>query len=223
MNIFQSSDMNDLTDSVFGRLTVVSFSRITKGKTFWNCLCSCGTEKEVRADSMKDGSILSCGCLHSEAAKKRGAESRTHGHFRNGKMTPTYRTWALVKRRCKNPNAREYKFYGGRGIRVCERWEKFERFLEDMGEKPDSGSSIERLDSNGNYSPENCRWLPRKLQARNRRSSRIIEFRGEKKCVAEWAERTGISQDNVLERLNAGWTVEDALLKPIKKTTLKTI
>lgn len=133
-------------------------------------------------------------------------------HNRTG--TRAHRIWKNMKNRCNNPKADNYKYYGGRGIKVCDRWNLFENFISDMGDPPTKDHSLDRIDPNGDYSPDNCRWLHFKLQARNTRSNRILTLNGESKCIAEWADIIGVSAYTISARLKRGLSVEDAL-KPI--------
>ena len=131
-------------------------------------------------------------------------------HCRYG--TPIYRIWASMLTRCRNPKQQNYHLYGGRGITVCRRWEKFECFLLDMGEKP-KGMTLDRIDNSGNYEPKNCRWTSLKTQARNKRNNRWITAFDETKTLAEWAEVTGINATTIAQRIDVyGWQVERALL-----------
>lgn len=130
------------------------------------CLCNCGEYTEVALDNLRHGRVKSCGCLQREKASR---SQYKHGHTGNDKPTPTYMSWYNMKQRCHNPNNDVYKYYGGRGITVCDGWlDSFENFLEDMGERPE-GTSIDRINNDGNYDPSNCRWTTKKEQARNRR------------------------------------------------------
>jgi hypothetical protein len=117
--------------------------------------------------------------------------------------------------RCQNPSAKGYENYGGRGISVCERWKDFTAFYEDMGDPP-SGTSIDRIDNNGNYEPSNCRWATVTEQARNRRTNKILSFRGKDKCIAEWAECLGLTVNAIRNRLRVGWSVEQTLSTPLR-------
>lgn len=134
-----------------------------------------------------------------------------HGHSR----TPTHKTWKRMRERCSNPNHMNWMKYGGRGIRVCERWDDFSAFFADMGEPPEN-TTLERIDNNGNYEPGNCRWATRTEQARNRSSNRRLAFRGETLCMAEWSERLGIPYATIQDRIAAGWSVDDALGRPLR-------
>ncbi len=138
---------------------------------------------------------------------------RTHGMSR----TAVYHRWFKMLTRCCNPRSKDYPNYGGRGITVCERWQNFENFYADMGEPPPN-HTIERLNNNLGYSPENCRWEPKEVQARNTRANRFITIGNETYCVAEWAERRGIRKSIVYERLYDGWAPEEAL-ELVQRTT----
>lgn len=138
----------------------------------------------------------------------------SHGHCRNRKVSRAYQAWKNMRDRCKNPRDDRYARYGGRGIKVCERWEKsFENFLADMGEPP-AEMTLDRIDSDGNYEPTNCRWADRKTQQRNMMRNRLITFRGITQCVAAWAEQLGIRQKALGHRLARGWSLERALTTP---------
>ena len=159
--------LKDLTGQEFGRWTVVSRAPSNKhGNAMWLCICECGTARIVRGDHLRRGSIKSCGCLSAELTAER---SRTHGHAARGKATRTYRSWKSAKQRCSDPNAHNWKYYGGLGISMCKRWaESYEAFIEDMGGRP-PGTSLDRIDPHGDYEPGNCRWADRRTQRLNRR------------------------------------------------------
>jgi len=185
----------NLTGQKFGRLTALKRDKTKKKKTYWICKCICGTTKSIRADSLKDKSIRSCGCLHDEG------NYFIHGQTIKGKETTEYGTWRAMKNRCNNPLDSAYKNYGGRGIKVCQRWNNsFKYFFEDMGKKP-FGFSIDRSDNNKNYEPDNCRWVSRKKQNRNKRSNVLVTYQGKTQCLVEWAEESGISYSNLRYRL----------------------
>ena len=133
-----------------------------------------------------------------------------HGHSADGKVSPTYASWANMIQRCENPKHTDFKNYGARGIAVCARWHRFEDFLEDMGERPE-GTSIDREDSSKGYDKDNCKWADRIEQARGRRG-RYLTFKGETLWLSEWARRAGIKRETLQRRLDAyGWSVEKAL------------
>ena len=167
---------NDIAGLRFNRWTILSRDETKSRKVRWLCRCECGTERVVRGDQIIAGTSKSCGCWNSEKAAERIAYlTTTHGHCRdenspNRIRTTTYRRWASMKSRCSNPNTNRWHLYGGRGIQVCAQWAaSFTQFLADMGECPD-GMSLDRIDSNGNYEPGNCRWATMEAQAIERQS-----------------------------------------------------
>lgn len=153
---------------------------------------------------------MSCGCRHREVIKS-GEANRTHGKSR----TIEYRIWLDMRKRCNGKYRSEYRNYGGRGIRVCERWDDFELFLLDVGSRPSARHSLERENNDGDYEPGNVRWATRSEQNRNKRDSKFIEWRGERLTQADWADRTGLSQHVIYSRLKHGWSVADALGTPV--------
>jgi len=155
----------ELTGQRFGRLIAIEATRKRKRRNIiWKCECDCGNIVEVMARNLKAGLSRSCGCLQKEIV---GKLNRTHGH--STKITKTYRTWKNMLQRCGNPKNKSYNNYGGRGIKVCDRWlHSFENFLDDMGEAPER-LTIERENNNGNYEPGNCVWTTRKEQNYNTR------------------------------------------------------
>jgi len=205
----------------FGRLTALDSGRLvqrpTQRETYVTVKCDCGVTKEVRAASLRSGVTKSCGCGMGEAARAAiGDRSRTHGMS----TTPVYRVYRTMLSRCYNPSVERYPIYGGRGIEVCERWRGpggFERFLADMGPRPE-GHSIERKDSNGNYSPENCHWADAKEQANNTARNRVIEWNGRRQTLAQWGREIGIKPITIHHRLKSGWSIDDALTKPLRGT-----
>lgn len=153
----------DLTGKKFNRLTVISFSHKTKGNIYWSCGCDCGKKSKVRGDSLKDGSVKSCGCLQKEVI---GNLRRKHMQS----FTKEYRAWLAMKSRCSNPTLKGYEHYGGRGICVCVEWENdFESFFAHIGERPTKKHSVDRIEVNGNYEPGNVRWATQSQQCANRR------------------------------------------------------
>ena len=206
----------DLTGKRFGNLTVIRFQGNRKSGAHWRCRCDCGNERTVYYWNLQNGKAVSCGCLRG----KRNVERlTTHGRSE----TVEYATWGRMCSRCTNQNVFEFKDYGGRGIVVCDRWlNSFAAFFEDMGPRPSSKHSLDRIDNNGNYEPGNCRWATRKEQSRNTRASRMLTFMGETKCLTDWAIEIGLSPATLAKRLDYGWSVERAVTTP-KKSSAKAL
>lgn len=151
----------------FGRWVVIGYSDLrTKSQgLYWECVCDCGTQRPVSSLTLKNGTSKSCGCLKIEVAKRQFLK---HGHENNRGKTRTYTSWDNMVQRCTNPNRPEYKHYGGRGITICQKWRTFENFYSDMGDRPNN-RSLDRINNDGNYEPDNCRWATRSQQVSNRR------------------------------------------------------
>lgn len=200
----------------FGRLVVLSEVPPTKTshQSRLACLCDCGIIKIYGRSNLAHGHSTSCGCRKAEVC---GDVHRTHGHHPQGKQSRTYTAWCLMRSRCSDPSNKRFADYGGRGITVCPRWEKFENFLADMGEKPER-LTLDRIDNERGYEPGNCRWATWEQQARNKRNSRFLTFGGETLTLAEWAERTGIQRGTIAARIDKfGWSVETALMRPVHR------
>lgn len=199
----------DLTGQRFGRLVVlgVDLQRSGRGNTYWHCQCDCGGAASVTATGLHAGT-QSCGCLRREFV----ASKKTHG--KTG--TSMHNRWVCMRQRCKNPNHPAYANYGGRGITVCDRWDQsFEAFLVDMGEPPTPDHTIDRIDNDGPYSPENCRWITATEQNRNQRRSTRITVDGITRTVVGWAEVMGISQETIRQRIRRGMSPEEAVTLPV--------
>lgn len=200
----------------FGRLTVIDIADphiqpSGKHMQMRRCLCDCGNEVVVAAQSLNNGRTKSCGCLRSE----RSIECHTTNQYHDDRL---YGIWNAMRQRCNNVNDRNYPNWGGRGITVCDEWNTFDVFYEwaiDHGYT--DNTTIDRIDNNGSYCPENCRWTDAKGQANNRRSNRYIDINGEKKTVAQWADVSGISASTIYARLTVyGWSPEEAVFAPVR-------
>lgn len=196
-------DPNDLLGKTFSKLTAI-FWNIRGTHIIYSCRCKCGNETTVQRGNLLNGHTKSCGCIRRENSKKIHS---THSRSK----TQEYAIWNQMMQRCYNAKNQRYSSYGGRGIIVCERWHKFENFLEDMGERPSKEHSLERIDNNGNYELANCKWATKKEQCRNRRSNHLLTYNGETKLIIEWAELLGLEDYTIYNRLRLGWPVEKVL------------
>lgn len=198
----------NLVGQVFGELTVTAFTETRNGQSYYLCACSCGKEKPVRGSHLTDGSTQSCGCRHFELI---GAKKRTHGQSR----TNLHAIWRSARARCRNPKHPGYEHYGGRGIEFCERWDSFENFATDMGERPSPTHSIERKNNDGNYCPENCVWATPVEQTNNRRLTVRVEYHGKIQALSPLCAELGLRYGTVYKRLGRGWSLERALTTPM--------
>jgi len=199
------------TGHKYGKLTVLELDqqKSTKKRKFWICICECGNKTTVLGDNLKGNKTKSCGCLQVENQLVQAAKRKKWGK----ELLPTRHVWQLMWRRCKNPKDGVYKHYGAKGIKVCEEWKSFDKFLEDMGIKPE-GLSLERKDVNGNYCPENCCWATTLEQSRNRTNTKWITIVDQTKSASEWCEIYNISQNLFGNRVARGWDPLKALIIP---------
>lgn len=209
----------DLTGKRFGKLTVLEFAYTEQKsrKSFWKCRCDCGNVKVICASNLKSGNTSSCGCGEI-VNRERRMNAFYDEHFRHGKSySRIHKIWAHMKERCSNPKSKDYPLYGGRGISVCEEWsgpDGFNAFLEwAMTHGYSDELSIDRINPDGNYEPENCRWATPTKQANNRRTNRLVTIDGETKTLAEWCKQYGKNYSSVYWRIESGMTPEEALRK----------
>jgi hypothetical protein len=203
----------------YGRLTLVE-PRDDGAK--WLCKCQCGLTTIVAVGNLTSGHTKSCGCL---SAEKTATRSTSHKEFINrGKGSPEYRIWAKIKGRCLNPKDRAFKYYGGRGISICDEWQtSFAAFLRDVGRRPSPELTLDRTDNNKGYAKDNCRWATRRVQSQNRRCVKGITLNGRTQSLADWSRETGISIGLLFARIRVlGWTDEQALTTPVKSRTKST-
>lgn len=205
----------------FGSLVVVEDKGIKKNANgyphhIWLCQCDCGNIREAKSEYLNNGRTNNCGCLTSN---KLSESSKKHGMVN----TRLYRTWKHMKYRCHNPNEPKFYNYGGRGITVCDEWQTFTTFCEWALKNGYSDDlTLDRIDVNGNYEPNNCRWVDYKKQANNTRRNRNITYKGITKTLTEWGEFMGINASTLRYRLlNLNWSVEKALETPVIKTNRK--
>lgn len=199
----------DLTGQRFGLLTVIKRSGTQGKSSTWLCRCDCGNECTVQGGNLRARHTTSCGCYRREFASK---NAKTHG------MTKTrlYRLWQRMRERCYLKTKDGYDRYGGRGITVCPEWmDSFEAFRDwaiANGYRDDL--TLDRMDNDGPYSPENCRWSTIVEQANNKSTSRLITYGGRTQTLAQWAHEIGIGRDTLRHRIESGWSIERALTEP---------
>ncbi len=204
----------NLVGQIFGQLVVVKFVGAIPSKQgiYWECRCKCGNVIVRRTAVLRDGSCDNCGCL---ARKRQSAAITVHGGYK----TPEFRVWVGIRVRCYNKNSKPYKDYGGRGIKVCDRWlgdTGFGNFLADMGKRPTSKHTIERIDNDKDYCPENCKWATRLEQNNNNRRNVWIEYQGRKQTISQWAREFGINRNVLRGRvLEMRWSMERAVTEPV--------
>lgn len=201
----------DIKDVRFGRLVAISPIRTRKG-TYWLCVCDCGEKSTVALGKLRGNNTTSCGCLQKELRDNIGNRSRTHGESR----TALYKTWARILNRCNNPNTERFPRYGGRGIMVCKRWKEFKNFADDMRASFKKGLSLDRIDNNGDYSKENCRWATLEQQMNNTSNNRILVHDGKTMTMAEWARYLNIKNYILRSRFHRDWSVERALTQMVR-------
>lgn len=208
---------HDITEQVFNDLLILGFAGYSATpsdhpKLLWFVECHCGNVFVAIGSNIKNGNTKSCGCIGRQRMtllRQSHALSYSREH----------RIWSGIKTRCYNSRSRNYVRYGGRGIRMCERWRhSFEHFFADMGEAPSAVHSIERRNNNGDYTPENCYWGTRLIQSNNRRNNVFLTFGNKTQSIADWARETGLSYATLQQRIYKEWDVADALTVPPQKS-----
>lgn len=198
--------------SVYGRLTVLR--RIDELQ--WLCQCECGKQKAIYRMNLRRGASRSCGCLSSEMT---AARSYKHGAAKRGKLTPEYRIWRGMKTRCTNPNEISYRYYGQRGVTICKRWRSFNAFLADMGPRPSKKYSIERIDNEGPYSPENCKWALPLEQGCNKRNNHLLSHAGLTLTLSQWSRHVGLKPGTLYARITKQHWPPSRALQPLNRPT----
>jgi len=193
----------------YGRLTVIALPDVKiDGRYQVVCRCDCGKEHVAVEKNVRTGNTRSCGCLKSDGK---------HGHAKHfGLRSREHKAWTAMRFRCSSPKSINYKNYGGRGIKVCDRWESFEKFLEDMGECP-TGMTLERIDNDLDYGPSNCRWATMKEQAKNRRTNVFIEHDGRRMILNDWAKELGMHPSSITLRMRKGLPTAAVLAPKVRR------
>ena len=203
------SDFIDITGQRVGRLIVLKNVKMGRNTKFL-CRCDCGKEKVINSSSLRNKTTKSCGCLNSEIVTKRNWK---HGEGINGNFTKEYRAWMHMKGRCYVKTDKAFRNYGKRGIKVCDKWKNsYKNFLQDMGRCPD-GYSLERINVNGDYTPENCEWIPMKDQSRNTRVNVRLTAFGETRILADWARQLGVSYGAIKYHLARNKKMEEIVTR----------
>lgn len=201
----------DLTNKTFGWLTVLGLEEIRKSRTFWLCRCQCGELVVRRSDGLHDGSS----CLKCKSLKQRNRMTK-HGETKS----KLYQEWRGMKRRCLNPKSKFYHCYGGRGITICDEWvndyECFRDYVTQLDNYGKDGYTLDRIDVNGNYEPNNVRWADIITQANNRRDTEQITFNGKTMTLKQWSREMGVRYSTLQNRKRLGWSYNDILSIPIK-------
>lgn len=206
----------DLTGQRFGRLEVVSQWDNEKRGAYWLCVCDCGRTTIIRGRSLRSGHTRSCGCIHDELSSLRTIKrNTTHGES----DTRLYGIWSDMRKRCENSKHIAFVRYGGRGISVCEEWYDYENFADWAKENGYTDNlTLDRIENDEGYSPTNCRWTTRSVQARNKSNNVVYTYEGKSLTIPEWSELTGINTSTLYSRLTRyGWSVEKALTTPSRR------
>lgn len=204
----------------FGRLLVISYKGKNKHhKSLVLTKCDCGNESVKLINSLRSGKTKSCGCLHKETSKstmKKINHLGRNNRLRHGySKKPEFYIWRSMKARCLNPKQVSYPRYGGRNIKICDRWIKsFDNFINDMGERPSKNHILDRIDFNGDYTKDNCRWVTQYISDRNRSSNKFFTYKGKTLIESDWSKKLGLQRGAIQKRLNKGWTLEAALSTP---------
>jgi len=206
--------------SKFGNLVTVELTQTDKG-TKWLCRCDCGNEVYVIGNNLRRGNTTKCENCRKQALQDtppNRKDGRTRG---NDELTATYHVWQSMKARIHNPNSKSYCRYGGAGLTLDPRWEDFDNFIADMGQRPSSEASIERLDNSVGYWPSNCIWADRWQQASNKSNNHYLTVNGKVQTLSEWARETGIDQPTIRRRVKKGWPHQEAVTTPLNATRRK--
>lgn len=208
-----------MIDKKFGRLLVLEETnkRSNNQTVIWKCKCDCGNTVYIDTNRLTSGNTKSCGCLSIESSKK--PKTIKHGDCNvNSKFHRLYCIWKGMRSRCNNQNGQKYKDYGGRGIAVCEEWSEYVNFKNwALSNGYKDNLTIDRIDVNGNYEPNNCRWSDSFTQMNNMRTNTHIKYNNETYTISELARKYNLKQGTLIRRLNLGWSIDNALNKPVRR------
>ena len=207
----------DLTGQRFGRLVVLSFHHNENGKRYWLCLCDCGNKKIAHTSHLNFGLVKSCGCLADETRANNRLKKRKHGFSHKERL---YETWKNMKRRCCDPSNNRAKFYIEKGIKVCDEWmndySEFRQWALSHGYA--ETLTLDRINNDGDYCPENCRWATAKIQANNQSRNHLLTYNGETLTMSEWADKLGITYATINSRVQHGWSMTRIVNTPQRRS-----
>ena len=211
--------IKDSVGTKIGKLVIIGIShKENSGITFARCKCDCGNIIDIVPSQLFNNQVKSCGCSKRENNILANNKSTSSGNYLDGRTkNPLYGTWKRMIARCEDSSANHYDRYGGRGIKVCDEWHDFWNFVkwsDSIGGRPD-GYTLDRINNDGNYEPNNCRWADWKTQASNTSSNRFIEYCGKTQTIQQWALELGINRQTLTNRINRGWSIEKALTSKI--------
>jgi len=207
MEAKKGNRFRDLTNMRFGKLLALEpVKKPYNTKYYWLCECDCGNKKIIMSSNLIKGISTTCGCGKIEIGKITTKHGMTN--------TRIFKIWVGVRKRCTNPKCESYKHYGGRGIKISDKWNNFIDFYNDMKEGYADDLSLDRIDTNGNYEPGNCRWVTQKMQNRNRRNNYIITYNNENKTLSEWSEISKVPYHAIKYRIKNGWDIGKAIFTP---------
>lgn len=210
-----SKHVKDIRGNRYGRLTAIKYvGTDNRSVSVWECRCDCGKTLDVTAHSLKKGHTRSCGCLKKDKFLERITR---HGHASNTSRSPEYSAWVNLVARCSRTSHPQYRSYGGRGIKVCERWLKFDNFFHDLGSRPSPNHSIHRIDNDRGYVEGNVKWATWDEQSNAKRTNHAITFNGKTMNLMQWAKEIGVHYVTLHYRLKRGWSIERALTTPLQR------
>lgn len=227
-------EVKDRTGERIGRLTIIKraddrFDSRGRTRAYWLCECECGTIKEIRGDSLNGNHTMSCGCFHKEQASVALKEIRANQAVHGDSKERIHNIWYLMKYRCEDPTSPAYRNYGGRGVKLCDEWSDgvngYFRFKEwALNNGYNENLTIDRINNDGDYSPENCRWADTYTQGNNKRNNIEIEYDGRVQTLSQWSREIGVPMKNLYNRIRVlGWDIERAFTQPYRKLSRNNI